>query len=454
MSGRDVNNVAECRLRPAFRLHVAMALALFFAAFFPQKTAANPVLDWNEVFIGCVRKEMPPPCLVARNLALLHLAMEFSFEEAQAAHLSDDAAGIMAAAAAEDICRMLFPTHLKEFDRVAGAKAGASELTVSHAAARAAGQRIAAEMLAWRANDGTATAVSYIPRTEPGQWRRTPPRFRPPEFPHWGKVTPFILQSSAEFRPPPPPALDSPEYAREVEMVWRLGGVASTERTAEQTLIARFWSDFSYTSTPPGHWNNIARDLARKRNLPPAETARLFALLNVAMSDSGVAAWECKYHYNFWRPITAVQRAEEGGKPPIVRDPAWTSLLPSPPHPEYVSGHGAFSGAAAHILGEVFGTDALEFSAVSDDLPGVVRRYHSLQACAREIAQSRIYGGIHYEVSGRAGLELGGKVAKKAVEQFARLRAGFLASTRGESGSATAAKTQNISRGTAPATQP
>lgn len=414
--------------------------------------AANPVLEWNEAFIGCVRKEMPAPCLAARNLALLHLAMEFSFAEARAAKWSEESAEAMAGAAADDICRRLFPTHLKEFDRVAGL-AGA-KAAGEQADARAAGRRIAAEVLAWRANDGTATAISYVPRTEPGQWRRTPPRFRPPELPHWGKVVPFVLQAAAEFRPPPPPALNSPEYAREVEQVRRLGGATSAERTAEQTEIARFWSDFSYTSTPPGHWNNIARELAQKKKLPAAESARLFALLNVAMSDAGIAAWECKYHYNFWRPITAVQRAEEGGKPPIVRDPNWTSLLPSPPHPEYVSGHGAFSGAAAQILAEVFGTDALEFAAVSDDLPGVVRQYRSLQACAREIAQSRVYGGIHYEVSGRAGLELGGKVAKKSVEEFARLRTGFLASTHGEAASASAAATPNISSGTAPATQP
>ena len=201
----------------------------------------------------------------------------------------------------------------------------------------------------------------------------------------------------------------------------RLGGAESESRTVEQTLIARFWSDFSYTCTPPGHWNGIALDLARQRQLPLAETARLFALLNVAMADAGIAAWDAKYHYNSWRPITAIQRADEDGNPATQPDSQWKSFLPSPPHPEYVSGHAAFSGAAAQILASYLGGDRVSFTATSDDVIGEVRRFNSLRACAEEIAQSRVYGGIHFSFSGKDGLELGRKVAEFAEANFDRI---------------------------------
>jgi membrane-associated phospholipid phosphatase len=203
-----------------------------------------------------------------------------------------------------------------------------------------------------------------------------------------------------------------------MEEVRRLGGEKSKDRTEEQTLIAKFWSDFSYTSTPPGHWNHIARDLVRVRQLPLAETARLFALLNVAMADAGIAVWDTKYHYNLWRPITAIRRAGEDGNAATAPDPAWMSLLPSPPHPEYVSGHAGFSGAAARILAQQFGGDAVELATTSDSVPGVVRHFHSFQSCAEEIARSRVYGGIHYAMSGRAGLALGKRVAEHTLKEF------------------------------------
>lgn len=153
--------------------------------------------------------------------------------------------------------------------------------------------------------------------------------------------------------------------------------------------------------------------------------ARLFALINVAMADAGVATWEAKCHYNFWRPVTAIQRADEDENPRTENDPAWNSLLPCPPHPEYVSGHAAFSGAAATVLAAYLGSDQVEFTATSDDVPGVTRRFTSLRRCAEEIARSRILGGIHYTFAGRNGIELGEKVAALTLERFDKLAAGL-----------------------------
>jgi len=396
------------------------SLAAFAVAalLMPCGVRANPILEWNEVFIRCVQKEMPSPCLAVRNLAMLHLAMHLAVTRSQAAGLRESDIAAAADAAGDEVCRCFFPAQTAEFDALLAGQPKAEDV-----AAQAAARQDARTLLAAHANDGASTQVAYVPNNKPGQWRRTEPRLRPPEMPHWGMTKPFLMEAGSQFRPEPPPALESPEYAREVEEVRRLGGKSSTERTEEQTLIAKFWSDFSYTSTPPGHWNNIARDVARRRHLSLAETARFFALLNVAMADTGIAVWETKYHFNFWRPITAIRRADEDGNSATAGDPQWLSLLPSPPHPEYVSGHAGFSGAAARILAEQFGSDAVEFEASSDSLPGVVRRFQSFQACAEEIARSRVYGGIHYGVSGSVGLALGHKVAEHTLREFRRIEA-------------------------------
>ena len=196
---------------------------------------ANPVLEWNEAFLQCVRKEMPPPCLVARNLAILHLAIHRAVGEAQARSLSAAEMEAVADAAGDEVCRTLFPTDAGEFARVIGTRAAASHSTKATTALAA--RRTAQAVLESRANDGATTGVSYIPSERPGRWRRTEPRSRPPELPHWGQTKPFLLESSAQFRPPPPPASESDGYARELNEVRRLGSASGSSRTEEQTLV-------------------------------------------------------------------------------------------------------------------------------------------------------------------------------------------------------------------------
>lgn len=264
-----------------------------------------------------------------------------------------------------------------------------------------------------RKNDGSTTTAPYIPSAEPGKWRRTEPAFRPPDLPQWGRVIPFALTNVAAFRLPLPPRLGSDEYAAAVEEVRRLGARNGAARSAEQEEIAHFWSDFSYTETPPGHWNQIARTVANEKKLSLSETARLFALLNMAMADAGIVAWESKYFYNCWRPSTAIQKAEFDGNERPAANAKWESYLQSPPFPEYPSGHSAFSGAAAEVLARFFGTDSIEFTVTSDSMQGVTRKFTSFSAAADEIGRSRIYGGIHFAFSDSAG-----QVAGRAVGQF------------------------------------
>jgi len=280
------------------------------------------------------------------------------------------------------------------------------------------GREVAVRMLAARGKDGANTEVPYIPNGAPGQWRRTPPFLRPPLTPHWRHVRPFCLPALDSFLPAPPPALDSPEYASAFEEVKRMGGKTSSVRTEDQAEIAKFWSDFSYTAMPPGHWHEIAATLARDQRLSLPDSARLMALVGLAQADAAIVCWEAKYRWNLWRPVTAIRRAVEDGNPQTEADPSWDSFLVAPPFPAYTSGHSSFSKASAQVLTHFFGTDALTFTARSDSLPGVFRTYQSLAACADEVGMSRLYGGIHFPFDNTEGKRSGGLVGDYVSANF------------------------------------
>jgi hypothetical protein len=282
----------------------------------------------------------------------------------------------------------------------------------------ALGQQIGQLTIQSRSADGSSTDVPYIVSHAPGQWSRTPPFFRPPLTPQWRSVTPFCLPEIESFLPPPPPALESAEYAEALNQVKAIGSKTSTVRTAYQTETAVFWSDFSYTSMPPGHWHLIAETIARDRNNTLAESARLFALISVAQADGAIVCWEVKYRYNFWRPVTAIQRADEDNNPLTDADKNWTQLLPSPPFPSYTSGHSTFSKASAQVLAHFYRTDAITFNATSDALPGVVRAFNSLAECADEIGMSRIYGGFHFMFDNIYGKSTGKQVGDYVSANF------------------------------------
>jgi hypothetical protein len=165
-----------------------------------------------------------------------------------------------------------------------------------------------------RAADGSNTQVPYIPTNTPGAWRRTPPWFRPPDLPHWGLVKPFALTNAAQFRPPGPPALTSDRYVADYNEVKALGRRTAPTAPADQTVAARFWSDFSGTVTPPGHWTQITLALAQSNHLALSEKAHLLAIVHIALADAGIACWETKYAYNFWRPVTAIIRTDDGDR--------------------------------------------------------------------------------------------------------------------------------------------
>jgi hypothetical protein len=274
------------------------------------------------------------------------------------------------------------------------------------------GKKVAEAVLAKRADSGYNKPIpGKYSSTEPGKWRETPSAFRPPTLPFWGKVTPFVLTTQSQFRAPPPYTVGSKEYADEIAYVNRVGARDGADRTEYQTLCTPFWSDDLGTATPPGHWNIIAQGIARSRNLSVPDTARLFALLNIAEADSAITVWETKFFYSTWRPETAIREMDTTVNPNAAPNPTFIPNLVSPSFPSYISGHSAFSAAAARTLALFFGTDDISFSVGSDGLPGVIHSFKSLSEAQREAGMSRVWGGIHTMSDNLEGQKAGIEVA-------------------------------------------
>lgn len=243
-----------------------------------------------------------------------------------------------------------------------------------------------------------------------GVWRPTLPAMAKPALPNWGLMGLFSGADVNEMtKDLVPHAVGSPEYMADLDEVRRLGGVNSTERTADQTQIAKFWVGGAGTVTPPGLWIHIG--LQRLVEVPVnfTEAVSVMRTLSYALCDAGIAAWKVKYRHQTWRPITGV--FEELG----VQD--WKPLLATPPFPGYVSGHSTFSGAAATVLGLILPLESEPLVVKSPDMPGVTRSFASYKEAALEAGKSRIYGGIHVEVDNRDGLKLGERVGCALIEK-------------------------------------
>ena len=425
MNATTLSHLEPLRLWPMFSIPRRVAwLALWSVV---ASVEANPILDWNELLLDAIRTSSSAPTLASRNLAILHTAIYDSVNSIEQTHqpyrfqlepppdASSEAAVVGAGFA---VSVLLYPEHRATFD---GAYARYLNSTPASAALTDGlhlGRLIGQMAVEGRSTDGSSTQVPYIPSDTPGQWRRTPPFYRPPLDPHWGFVDPFCLEDIDAFLPPGPPALDSAAYAADMNQVKAWGGTTSAARTPEQSATAKFWSDFSYTETPPGHWMDIAASVVDSRGNILAETARVCALLALAQADAAIVVWRTKYHYNFWRPVTAINQADEDGNPATDKDETWQSFLLTPPFPEYVSGHSAFSMASAVVLKNFCGTDAVSFAVGSDAVPGVLRTYYSFTDCAHEIGMSRIYGGIHFMSANRDGKACGAKIGQFVFSNF------------------------------------
>jgi len=400
-----------------------LALALILLVVPPARAGAgNAVLDWNQQALDATRLARNPPPHSALYLATFHIAIFDAVNGITRTNrgwlVNDPApegANMDAAIASASITVLnalwtwTNPRTLQvAYDKALAAIPDGQPKTDGIAW----GKQVAEAVLAKRSTSGYDKPVpGKYSSTEPGKWRETPAAFRPPTLPFWGKVTPFTLTTQSQFRAPPPYTIGSKGYADEIAYVNKVGARDGADRTEYQTLTTPFWSDDLGTATPPGHWNIIAEDIARKRNLSVPETARLFALLNMAEADVGITIWETKFFYSLWRPENAIREMDTGLNPNAKPNPDFIPNLTSPSFPAYTSGHSGFSAAAARTLALFFGTDAIPFSEGSDGLPGVIHTFDKLSDAQHEAGMSRVWGGIHTMSDNLEGQKQGVEVA-------------------------------------------
>ena len=314
------------------------------------------------------------------------------------------------------------------------------------------GRRIAEAILTMRAADGSEFPEPHVDTEHPtsplpGHWRQDPVSLNPLALgAHWGECRPFVISSGREYLVPPPPEMSSRDYTAAYEETKRLGGdgvATPTDRTDEQTIIGIYWAYDGTPSlcAPPRLYNQITVQIADQRHLKVAELARLLALVNTSMADAGIAVWDSKYYWDFWRPVTGIRESDPGTGPTMLGDgnpdtigdagfmplgaPASNGNGPNftPPFPSYPSGHAGFGGALFETLRRFFGTDAIAFTFVSDELNGVTRdntgrmrpliprSFTSLSQAEEENGQSRIYLGIHWRFDKTEGIAQGNRVA-------------------------------------------
>jgi hypothetical protein len=384
---------------------------------------ADVITEWNMEALDYFKEMNTSNQFANRALAMMHIAMfdatngikrqytPFLFKQRTIHSLPVNAA---AAAAAYKVLASLYPNDQMRFETLYNTQLAQIPNSPLLNAAKRYGERAGQAVLNAREDDGSEEAanVPFPDGTELGEWRRTDAR--PPMLPGWALVSPFTLISNEQFRLIGPPDLTSYEYARDYNEVKTLGAVNSQIRTPEQTTIARFW-----VSGIPRIWNLIAQRLSAEKGYTLTENARLFALLNVALADANVSGWDMKYHYGFWRPVTAIAYGNSDGNDLTAGDTSWASLIMVPPFPEYISGHSISCGTAATILAKFSGSDSFAFTISSEANPALPQRsFNSFWAAAREAGSSRIYAGLHFNFSNVEGLEAGRSLARYIYENY------------------------------------
>jgi hypothetical protein len=382
------------------------------------------VIAWNKELLHIVQTPGAQPATVhpTRSFAILHAAIynaivsitgdapPYLFSVPAPSGARPDAA---AAVAGHDTLVALYPKMKAALDQQLTGELATIPDGAGKQQGIQVGHTVAARLIAIRANDGsTTTPPPFVPGNQPGNYRPTPPNFAVPVFTTWGHVTPFVLNNAAQFRPGPPPALTSQAYAQALNEVKSLGQKSSTTRTADQTVIGKFWAGPIWNT-----WNEVAENAALAHHTNLETTARMFAALNISFADSAIAFYDAKYHYQLWRPITAIRLADTDGNPATVGDPTWSPLAVTAPDPSYPGAHSTISAAGATVLSSFFGNQD-QIRVTSDVLPGVVRTFVSYNDVATEAGLSRIFAGQHTRIDHEAGLKLGHDIAQFVLPHF------------------------------------
>jgi hypothetical protein len=396
---------------------VLVAIALIVPA---QTAFADVISDWNENAVAFVTPRMVPPA-AQRVVAMVQVAMfdavnsvdrrflPYLVQLPTAPATSKEAA---AAAAAGTVLIGLHPQAEGELKGALTTYLAAIPDGDAKSSGIRLGEAVAARILAARAKDGSQVPDAYRPRTTPGIYVPTPITVAS----MWPNVTPFALKSPSQFRPGPPIPLASEQWAADYNEIKTLGGKTSETRTAKQAEDARFWLITGPQSTDP-----IARQLVAAKKMSLVDGARFMALASVALADAYIAVMDGKYHYELWRPITAIRNGDIDGNSATEPDPTWQPIDNTPMHPEYPCAHCIGSSALAAVAETVFGTlEIPEVSMTSATMPGVTHRWSNLRDYADEVSQARIWAGFHYRFSVRVGQDMGRKIGQYVVGNIMR----------------------------------
>jgi hypothetical protein len=385
------------------------------AALFATTARGDVIMDWNAKADALAAEKQLLNAPNTRGQAMLHIAM---FEAVNAIerryapyklNLTADKATsreAAAAAAAYDVLLALHPDKKADLDATLAASLSGIAENEAKSKGIELGKRAAAGVIAMRENDGSNTPEDYRPATTAGVYVPTtiPIESTSP------KVKPFVMASASQFRAPPPPALTSEAWTRDLNEIREIGSSASAKRSPEQTTIARFWF-----FTGPRTYNAIVRQIATNRKMDLVDCARLYALTSIATADAFTAVFDAKYAYNLWRPITAIRNADLTSNPATPREASWQPLGTTPMHPEYPCAHCIVSSAVSTVLQNVVGNEVGEITLASPTAPGVTRKWTRLQDYSDEVSSARIYAGFHYRFSTEAGREMGKKIGELTV---------------------------------------
>jgi len=373
---------------------------------------ADVITDWDQKGIDIAVPRMPSTHS-QRIMAIMHAAMFDAVNSIERRYqpyiaqlpasptTSKDAAAAAAAATvlakllpgAEDELKGALAAYLTKLPDAEGKSDGIK-----------LGLAVAGKVLEARANDGADALDAYRPKTAPGVYVPTPITVAS----MWPNVTPFALKSPSQFRPEPPLLLASAQWATDYNEIKDFGGKASTRRSARQTEDARFW-----LVTGPPAYHPIARQLVVSRKMDVMDSARFMALVAMAEADAYIAVMDGKYHYDFWRPITAIRNGNLSGNPAVSPESSWQPVDNTPMHPEYPCAHCICGATLAAVVEALFDTaDVAEVTLTSATAPGVTHRWTNLWALSKEVSEARIWAGFHYRFSTRMGEDMGRKVGQ------------------------------------------
>jgi hypothetical protein len=408
-----------------FTARTSIAVFLFVVAAGPS-ARADVVTDWNAIMVVTVNGQNP--FAQGRIAAIMHLAVfqavnavsgEYEpYQGDSPTALSPASADAAAIAAAHRVLVNYVPASAAALDQARAASLAAIPDSIDKTNGLTLGELAAAALIALRSADGSAPPQFYVPPSaERGQWQTTP--LCPPAggvLAHWRQVTPFGIAAADQFRSSRPPRLSSGRYARDFNEVKEAGALHSATRPAQKTDIARFYNAVLAVGT----WNPAVAQVVVQQQRSLTFNARVFALLNMAISDALVAVMDTKYAYAFWRPETAIHHGDQDGNRGTEADPSWEPLIPAPCFPSYGSAHAAASYAARHVAQSILGDDEVQISLSSPALPGLTLEYVDLEEITDDIDDARVYGGIHFRFDQRAGARQGRKIGHWIVRHHLR----------------------------------